>query len=157
MQKHSQYNKDERKGYERVTKELSCERWAGDWTKTATYWPPSSSSYSRISFPFLLAAQVGAWGLSLCWDLVLTPWTGTLTSLSDLQLIWTSCRTGLYNHLTPTCFLWASHLHPIQPIDSQGYPPDIFDWMHLLFTQVHFSSDSSTGSEVNMLHFDLER
>ena len=28
--------------------------------------------------------------------------------------------------------------HSIQPVDSQGYPPYIFDRMHLLFTQLHF-------------------
>ena len=27
----------------------------------------------------------------------------------------TVCGTWLYNCLTPTCFLWASHLHRIQP------------------------------------------
>ena len=30
---------------------------------------------------------------------------------------------------------------------------DIFDRMHLLFTQVHFPFDSSAGSEVSMLHY----
>ena len=30
------------------------------------------------------------------------------------------------------------YAHSIQPVDSQGYPLDTFDWMHLLFTQVHF-------------------
>ena len=30
------------------------------------------------------------------------------------------------------------YAHSIQPIDSQGYPLDTFDHMHLLFTQVHF-------------------
>ena len=33
----------------------------------------------------------------------------------------TSCRTCLYHCLTSTCFLWASHLHPVQPVHSQGY------------------------------------
>ena len=28
--------------------------------------------------------------------------------------------------------------HSIQPVDSQGYPLETFDRMHLLFTQVHF-------------------
>ena len=35
----------------------------------------------------------------------------------------TSCRTGLYNNLTPTYFLRASHLHSIQPVNIQGCPP----------------------------------
>ena len=30
------------------------------------------------------------------------------------------------------------YAHSIQPVDSQGYPLDNFDRMHLLFTQVHF-------------------
>ena len=30
------------------------------------------------------------------------------------------------------------YVHSIQPVDSQGYPLDTFDWMHLLFTQVYF-------------------
>ena len=29
------------------------------------------------------------------------------------------------------------YAHSIQTVDSQGYPPDILDRMHLLFTQVH--------------------
>ena len=45
--------------FERVTKGLLCERWVGDWRKTAT---PSSSGYSRASFSFCWAAQPGAWG-----------------------------------------------------------------------------------------------
>ena len=56
-----------------------CDRWVGDWTKTATYWP-HSSGYSSISFPFSWAAQLRVRGPSL------TPRTGTLTSNSDLQL-----------------------------------------------------------------------
>ena len=38
-----------------------------------------------------------------------------------LQLTEPVCGTGLYNCLIPTCFLWASHLHPIQPVHSHGY------------------------------------
>ena len=38
--------------FEMVTKGLLCVRWVGDWTKTATYWPPSSSSHSSASFSF---------------------------------------------------------------------------------------------------------
>ena len=104
------------KGYERDM----CERWVGDWTKTATYWPPSSSGYSSTSFPFCWAAQPGALSAQLsavsgfhCLKLQqLTP---------KLQTNWTSCRTGLYHCLTPTYFLWASHLHWIQPVHNQGY------------------------------------
>ena len=55
MQKHSQYNKDERTQFFRKNIPLTlsskmvtnglwkvmCERWVGDWTKIATYWPPA--------------------------------------------------------------------------------------------------------------------
>ena len=61
-----------------------------------------------------------SWGhIALCWALVLS--TASYLQLDWLQTNWTSCRTGLYHCLTSTCFLWASHLHPIQPVHSQGY------------------------------------
>ena len=75
------------KGSKRLRKVLLCERWVGDWTKTATYWPPNSSGYHSLYFPFSWAAQPGVWGFSLCWDMVHIP-------ASSLQLIWTSCRRG---------------------------------------------------------------
>ena len=46
---------------------------------------------------------------------------GILSPKLWLQLTRTSCGTGLYNCLTSTCFLWTSHLHPTQPVYSQGY------------------------------------
>ena len=43
-----------RKGYERVM----CERWVGDWTKTATYWPPSLLAIAALlSHPAGLTAS----------------------------------------------------------------------------------------------------
>ena len=92
--------------------------------------PPNSSGYHSLSFPFSWATQLGAWGPSLCWDMVFIP-------ASSLQLIWTSCRWGYI-------IIWlvasVTISHSIQPLDSQGHlwSPDIFDRMHLLFTQVHF-------------------
>ena len=90
-----------RKGYERVM----CERWVGDWTKTATYWPPAllaiAALLSRLSWaaqPGTLWVQLSAEPGSHCFELT------QLTQNSDLQLTWTSCSTGLYNCLTPTCF-----------------------------------------------------
>ena len=44
----------------------------------------------------------------------------------------------------------ASALNSTRP--QSRLSPDIFDRMHLLFTQVHFSSNSLAGLEVNMLH-----
>ena len=99
-----------RKGCERVM----CERWVGDWTD-CNILTPSSFIFSSTSFSFCWAAQSGSWGpIALCWVLV-------LSTASYLQLTEPVCGTGLYNCLSPTCFLWASHLHLIQPVHSQGY------------------------------------
>ena len=85
MQKHIQHNKDKRtqflrkiylslylKGFEKVTKGIICERWLGDWIELQ-HIDPHSSGQSSISFPFFWAAQPGAWGSSLHWDMVLIP------------------------------------------------------------------------------------
>ena len=73
-----------------------------------------------LSFAALLSRSAGllnrgSWGPSPLWQLV-------LTTASYLQLTEPVCSTALYNCLSSTCFLWASHLHPIQPVHSQGYP-----------------------------------
>ena len=48
------------------------------------------------------------------------------TATSDFKLWspthWLPVAPGLYNCLTPTCFLWRHNSHSIQPVDSQGYP-----------------------------------
>ena len=97
-------------GCERVM----CERWVGDWTDCNVL-TPSSFVFSSTSFSFCWAAQLGVLRAH-----------GPLLGAGSLYSIlsptnWTSCRTGLYHCLTPTCFLWASHLHPIQTVHSQGY------------------------------------
>ena len=99
-----------RKGYKRyylweVSRRLN---------RTATYWPPTNSSgYSSISFPFSWAAQQEAWGLSLCWDMVLIP-------VFSLQLIWTSCRRGCIIIWRPPTSCERHNSLSIQPFDSQG-------------------------------------
>ena len=87
----------------------------GDRTKTATYWPHNSSGYHSLSFPFSWTAQPGAWGPSLCWDMVHIP-------ASSLQLIWTSCRQGHITIWRPSTSCERHNLHSIQPLDSQGLP-----------------------------------
>ena len=104
-----------RNGCERVV----WERWVGDWTN-CNILTPSSFVFSSTSFSFCWAAQsvvlrahrplLGAGSLNS----ILSPTWLTPTN-------WTSCRTGLYHCLTSTCFLWASHLPPIQLVHSQGY------------------------------------
>ena len=96
-----------RKGCEMVM----CERWVGDWTDCNIL---TSSSLAALFFSFCWLLNWGSWGSGPLWELV-------LTTASYLQLTEPVCGTGLYNCLTPTCFLWASHLYPIQPIHSQGY------------------------------------
>ena len=100
-----------RKAYERYY------QWEVSWrqNRTGTYWPPNSSSYNNISFPFSWAAQPGAWGLSLCWDMVLIP-------ASSLQLIWTSCRRGYIIIWLPPTSCERYNSHSIQPFDSEGCP-----------------------------------
>ena len=143
MQKQIQHNKDERtqflrkiyfslylKRFERVTKGIICERWVGDWTELQ-HIDPHFSGHSSNSFPF--SSQPGVWGPSLCWDMVLIPAT-------FLQLIWTSSRRGYI-------IIWRRPTSCERHICTQFNPstvkvipwsPDIFDRMHLLFTQVHF-------------------
>ena len=98
-----------RNGCERVTKGL-CLWGELEIEQTATYWPPVP-----LSLASLLSYSAGP--TALCWELVLTASNCNKLTLTN----WTSCRTGLYHCLTSTCFLWASYLHPIQPIHSQGY------------------------------------
>ena len=94
---------------------------------------PNSSGYRSISFLFSWAAQPGAWGPSLCWDVVLIPAT-------SLQLIWTSCRRGYIIIWGPPTSCERHICTQFNPSTVKVIPwsPDIFDWMHLLFTQVHF-------------------
>ena len=106
--------------FEMVAKGL-CVRGELETEQTATYWPPNSSVFSSTSFSFCWAAQSG----------VLRPHTpplgaGSLYSIlsptnSNFNLTEPVCGPGSYNCLTPTCYLWASPLHPIQPVHSQGY------------------------------------
>ena len=102
-----------RKGCERVAKGLGM-RNVLETEQIATYWPPV-----LLSLAALLPRSAGLfnWGswrpIALCWVLVL--------STASYQLTEPVCGTGLYNCLTSTSFLWALHLHPIQPVHSQGY------------------------------------
>ena len=108
------------------------ERWVGDGTELQHIDPPPNSyGYHSLSFLFSWAAQPGAWGPSLCDDMVLIPTSSSPTDLNFLS-------SGLYNNLTPTYFLRASQFALNSTPWQSRSPPDIFDRMHLLFTQVHF-------------------
>ena len=82
--------------------------------QTATYWSQVPLSLAALLSRSAELLNRGSWGPNPLWELV-------LTTVSYLQLTQPVCGTGLYNCLTSTCFLWASHLHPIQPVHSQGY------------------------------------
>ena len=98
---------------ERVVKGL-CVRGELETEQTATYWPQVPLSLAALLSYSAGCSTRGPEGPCPHWELV-------LTTASYLQLTEPVCGTGLYNCLTPTCFLWASHLHLIQPIHSQGY------------------------------------
>ena len=101
--------------------------------RTAAYWPPNSSGYHSLSFPFSWDAQLAARGPSLCWNMVLIP-------ASSVQLIWISCRRGyiiIWRSPTSCERHICTHFNP-STIKVIPLSPDIFDQMHLLFTQVHF-------------------
>ena len=100
---------------------------------TAKYWPPTLMAITAFlsRFPGLLNRGPG--GLA---SLGHGPHF-SLFSPTDLNFL----SPGLYNDLTSTLLLASVTIsHSIQPLDSQGRPrsPDIFNRMHLLFTQVHF-------------------
>ena len=138
-----------RNGCERVF--VVCERWVGDGTDCHIL-TLSSSDHSSSSSSFCWAAQPGSWGPKpSVWRWLSLQQLRLELELNsaclELQLTQTVCGTWLYNCLTPTCFLGASHLHRIQPVHRSRWYSDIFDRMHLfplflcLFTQVHLLID----------------
>ena len=132
---------------ERVAKGLMlvmCERWVGDGERLQHIDP---------KFLWLWQHFFLNWGPE-----VQSPLSGAgshcLELQLELQLTQTVCGTWLYNCLTSTCFLWASQLHWIQPVHRSRWCPDIFDRIHLLFTQVHLLIDSSVdGQYLTLLMF----
>ena len=116
------------KGSKGLLKVLLCERWVGDWTELQHIDP---HSYGHNSVAFL--------GAQPFWDIVLIP----ASSLQLYLLIWgmrapsSGCWFSLphliSNWLEPPVYqvTLLFYAHSIQPVDSQGYPLDIFDRMHL--------------------------
>ena len=116
MRKHSQHNNDEwthffrniylshfiQKGYERVM----CKSWVGDWTKTATYWPPVPLFLAALlsrSAGLLNRGPEGWFSL---------PWTATIDSkLTELPvapgyiIVWhppASCERHICTQFNPS-------------------------------------------------------
>ena len=127
MRKHSQHNNDERTHFFRKNIPLTLYSkglqkgyvWEVSWrlNKDRNIWPPVPPSLAALLSRPAGLLNPRPWGLSSLLGLVLT----ASNCNNWLQTNWTSCRTGLDHCLTTTCFLWASHLHPIQSVHSQGY------------------------------------
>ena len=96
----------------------------GSWrpNTTATYWSPLFW-LSQSFFPVLLGYSTRGHGSH-----------SSIFSPTDLNFQ----PPGLYNNLMPTYFLRASQFHTQFNPSTVKVAPDLFDQMHLLFTQVHF-------------------
>ena len=126
MHEHIQHNKDERTQFFR--KIYLSLYWKGCvWEVSWRHIVPPILLAVTAFFPVFLSCSTGAWGPSLC--MVLIP-------ASSLQLIWTSWRRVYIIIWHPPTSCERHNSHSVQPLDRS--PSDIFDWMHLLFTQVHF-------------------
>ena len=99
-----------------------CVRGELETEQTATYWPQVPLTIAALLSHSAGLLNRGSWGpkpSAESWFSL--PRTATRNPTNWLQLTRTLCGTGLYNCLTATCFLWASHLHRIQPVHGQGY------------------------------------
>ena len=167
MQKHSQYNEDERTHFFRKTyrtlyskglRKGYCVRGELETEQNCNILTSSSSGYSSTSFSYCVAAfsycgaakpgtlraQLSAGSGSHCFELQ------QLTPNSDIQLTRTSVAPGYIIVCHPRDSVRvASALNSTPPQSRLSI--DSFDRIHLLFTQVHFLFDSSAGSEVSIL------
>ena len=130
-----------RKGCEKVM----CERWIGDWTKTATYRPPVPPSLEALLSRSAGQLNRGPEGPAVCWVSVLT----ASKYNNRLQTNWTSCRTGLYHCLRPTAFCGrhiGTQFNPstVKVIPWYLRPDALVPWL-------------TAESEVNMLQLELYR
>ena len=113
--------------------------------RTATYWPPNSSGYSSISFPFSWAAQPGtSAGTWFSFQHLLSNWSDFLSHPGYI-IIWhptASCGVTIRTQLNPsTVKVIPRYLWPDAPV----------------ITPVHFSSNSSAGSGVSMLQSRIRK
>ena len=136
MQKYIQHNKDERtQFFRKIYLSLYWKGcvWegVGNRTKTATYWPSKLFWLSQPFFPVFLGCSTRGLGAQ---PLLGQGSHSSIFSPTDLNFL----SPGLYNNLTPTYFLRASQFALNSTPRQSRSPPDIFDRMHLLFTQVHF-------------------
>ena len=74
------------KGSKGLRRVLLWERWVGDWTELQ-HIDHHSSGHNSVSFLFSWTAQPGAWGPSLCWDMVLIPASRTSCAPSYISVL----------------------------------------------------------------------
>ena len=138
-----------RKGSERVAKGLMlvmCERWVGNGERLphidskffciiAALLPHSAGLLNRVpegpSPLFGVGSHYGILSPTATRNRTVTA-TRTELCLPRTPTNWLTqavCSTWLYNCLTSTYFLWASHLHRIQPVHRSRWYSDIFDRM----------------------------
>ena len=123
-----------------------CERYLETEQRLQHIETPNTFGYHSLSFPFSWAAQPGAWGPSLCWDMFLIPASSTPTALNFLS-------PGLYNNLTLTYFLRASQfvLNSRSPLISWYLRPDA----PVIYTGAFLLLTAWPGSICNTLWFWL--
>ena len=108
-----------------------CERWVGDWTELQHIDPPQLFWLSQPFFPVLLDCSSGGLGAQ---PLLGYGSHSSIFSPTDLNFL----SLGLYNNFTSAYFLRASQFALNSTLRQLRLSSDIFDRMHLLFTQVHF-------------------
>ena len=124
---------------------VMCERWVGDGDRLphtdpkflciiAALLPHSAGLLNRgPEGPSPLSGASSHYGILSQQRLELELWLQLKLNPAclEFQLTQTVCGTWLYNCLTPSCFLWASHVHRIQPVHRWRWYSDIFDQMYL--------------------------
>ena len=105
----------------------------GSWrpNKDCNILTPQLFWQSQPFFPVLLGCSTGGLGAQ---PLLGHGSHSSIFSPTDLNFL----SPRLYNNLTYTYFLRASQFALNSTPRQSRSPPDTFDWMHLLFTLVHF-------------------
>ena len=127
------------KGYERVM----CERWVGDWTETATYWPPVPLSLAALLSRSAVLLNRGSWRPPSAGSWFSLPRTAT----NWLQLTELPVTLG---YIIVWCPPASCERHICTQFNLSTVK--VISWYLRLDTPVSWST---AGSEVNMLHLIL--
>ena len=116
------------KGYERVM----CERWVGDWPKTATYWLPVLLSFAALLSRSAGLLNRGPEDPALCWELV-----RTASNCNN----WLQTKVNLVSHRVMSLFdvhllLMGVTSSPNVTRPQSRLCSDIFDRMHLFLDRL---------------------